>query len=426
MELITLLNDVPIGVVASDRNGKLNFAYIKEWRESIDAIPLSLSLPLSRDKHPHDAILAVLWGLLPDNENTLQRWATMFQVSARNPMALLAHVGADCAGAVQFVPPDHLQSLRSGNADDIEWQDEASVAQRLRQLRQNSGASRRPDDVGQFSLAGAQPKTALLRHEGRWGVPNGRIPTTHILKPPTGEHEGYAENEHFCLNLAHHMGLPTCRSEILYFEDEIAISVERYDRVFMQDRWWRIHQEDFCQALGVMPHLKYQNQGGPSPRDLASIVRLYSKKPLEDIQTIFLAIILNWFIAGTDAHAKNYSVLLGSGSEVRLAPLYDISSALPYEGLQRRRIKMAMKVGSKYRWWDIRISDWLVLANDMGIDADFAIRSLSTMSEILPTAAAEVVASMNDSGITHPVLTRISEGIAESCRRLQAKMATAR
>jgi serine/threonine-protein kinase HipA len=425
MELLTLLNEAPIGLLSSDRNGKLSFEYDIAWRNAADALPLSLSLPLTRDRHNPDTVAAVLWGLLPDNENTLQRWAAMFHVSARNPLALLAHVGEDCAGAVKFVSPERFQGLSAGAEDNVQVLDEHSIAERLRQLRVNSGASRRPDDVGQFSLAGAQPKTALLFHDGQWAIPQGRIPTTHILKPPIGEYDGYVENEHFCLNLARQIGLPTCSSQVLRFEDEIAICVERYDRIFEQNRWWRIHQEDFCQALGVMPQSKYENQGGPSPRDLALLMRQQSARPLEDVQTLFLALIYNWLIAGTDAHAKNYSILLGAGGDVRLAPLYDISSALPYQNLQRRKLKMAMKVGSNYRWWDIRTSDWLVLASEMSIDPDFALFSLQAMASALPDEASRLAMALSDQGVEHPVIPRLVDGIAEASGRCLRKLATA-
>src|SRR6202043_1593433 len=111
------------------------------------------------------------------------------------------------------------------------WLDEAAVAERLRLLRADPSAGREAKDTGQFSLAGAQPKTPLLFENGRWGVPSGRVPTSHILKPPTGEFDGHAENEHFSLELARALGLAVPNSAIMHFENEIAIVVERYDRI---------------------------------------------------------------------------------------------------------------------------------------------------------------------------------------------------
>src|ERR1700675_5155278 len=115
-------------------------------------------------------------------------------------------------------------------------------------LRVDHSALRSPRDTGQFSLAGAQPKTALLFENNRWGVPSGRVPTTHILKPPTGEFDGHAENEHFCLELARALGMAVPNSAIMHFKNEIAIVVERYDRLSAGARLIRIHQEDMCQA----------------------------------------------------------------------------------------------------------------------------------------------------------------------------------
>ena len=198
--------------------GTLRFTYDDTWRSSPGAYPLSLSMPLTAATHPHGPVSAYLWGLLPDNQGVIDRWARRFQVSARSPFALLSHVGEECAGAVQFVLPDHLDALLSEAPRRTQWLDEAEIARRLRDLRKDPAASRSPTDTGQFSLAGAQPKTALLFEGGRWGVPSGRVPTTHILKPPGQDLAGHAENEHFCLSLARALGLPTATSEVRRFE----------------------------------------------------------------------------------------------------------------------------------------------------------------------------------------------------------------
>jgi serine/threonine-protein kinase HipA len=197
-------------------------------------------------------------------------------------------------------------------------------------LRADHAAWRLPRDTGQFSLAGAQPKTALLFQNGRWGIPSGRLPTTHILKPPTGRFDGHAENEHICLMLARNLGLPTAQSKVMRFKDEIAIVIERYDRQQKGNDIVRVHQEDMCQAFGIMPTKKYQNEGGPSAFNIAELLRTYSTDRQEDLDTFIAALAFNWLIAGTDAHAKNFSLLISS-RRVRLAPLYDVASILPYD-----------------------------------------------------------------------------------------------
>ena len=226
-ELIALLNGREIGRVTRNNRGRLAFGYAEEWRAARGAYPLSLSMPLAAVEHGHRPVEAFLWGLLPDNDTILERWARRFQVSARNPFALISHVGEDCAGAAQFVRPDRLDAVLGQGPVEIEWLDERSIAERLRILRADHAAWRIPHDTGQFSLAGAQPKTALLYENGSWGIPSGRTPTTHILKPPTGEFDGHAENEHLCMRLASALGLITARSEVKWFEDEVAIVIER-------------------------------------------------------------------------------------------------------------------------------------------------------------------------------------------------------
>ncbi len=357
-ELVALLAGNEIGRVRNDTRGRLTFVYDNKWRGARGAYPLSLSMPLAAEEHGPAVIQAFLWGLLPDNAHVLDRWARKFQISARNVFALISHVGEDCAGAVQFVRHDRLEALKSGKDDKVEWLDEPAIAQRLQTLREDHAAWRLPRDTGQFSLAGAQPKTALLLQKGRWGVPSGRIPTTHILKPPTGHFDGHAENEHLCLLLARHLGLPVADTKVMRFEKEIAIVIERYDRQIVGNDIVRIHQEDICQARGIMPTKKYQNEGGPNPSDIVDLLRTYSTDREADVDTFVDALAFNWLIAGTDAHAKNYSLLLAEGPTVRLAPLYDIASILPYDAVAVQKIKLAMKIGGDYKLSQIGPRQW--------------------------------------------------------------------
>jgi serine/threonine-protein kinase HipA len=225
-ELVALLDGKEVGRVHRDARGRLTYVYSDEWRKAADAYPLSLSMPLGAKEHGRSVVEAFLWGLLPDNERVLDRWAARFQVSARNVFALISHVGEDCAGAVQFVTPERLSAIRSGEEAKVDWLDESDIAKRLQILRADHAAWRLPRDTGQFSLAGAQPKTALLLQNGRWGIPSGRLPTTHILKPPTGHLDGHAENEHVCLMLARSLGLPAAQSKVMRFGEEIAIVID--------------------------------------------------------------------------------------------------------------------------------------------------------------------------------------------------------
>ncbi len=410
-----------MGTVIHGKGGRLTFLYSDEWLASPRAYPLSVSLPLAPGQQGQRKIESFLWGLLPDNEIVLGQWARKFHVSPRNVFGLISNVGEDCAGAVQFVRPDRLDAVRAGAEPEIQWLNEAGVAERLRALRQDQSAWRIARDTGQFSLAGAQPKTALLLQNGRWGVPSGRVPTTHILKPPTGEFDGHAENEHFCLELARSFNLPVANSEIRRFEDQIAIVIERYDRVRTGGAIRRIHQEDVCQAMGLLPTRKYQSDGGPGVHEIAELLSTFSTAPVEDTKTFVAAIGFNWLVAGTDAHAKNYALLLGSEARIRLAPLYDLASALPYPGMRPIGLKLAMKIGGEYGLRNIAARHWRRFAAEAHQNPDDVSANLRATAGAMPDHVSAIQKRAKNDGLAHPIVDRLSEKLidrAKECQRL--------
>ena len=418
-ELVALLGDREAGRVRRDRRGRLSFVYDEAWRNARHARPLSVSMPLAAAEHGHAAIDTFLWGLLPDNALVLDRWAQRFHVSARNAFALMSHVGEDCAGAVRFVRPERVGACLGSEPGRVEWLDVHDVAERLRLLRADHSAWRTPRDTGQFSLAGAQPKTALLLENGRWGVPSGRIPTTHILKPPTGEFDGHAENEHFCLALARRLGLPAAASRVMHFEDEAAIVIERYDRRRTERGLVRVHQEDVCQAAGTPPARKYENEGGPGARKIIELLRTYSDRREEDVSTFVDALIFNWLVAGTDAHAKNYSLLIGARSRVRLAPLYDLASALPYDYMDFQKLRLAMKIGRSYRLRDVGGRAWRRFAGDVRLDPDDLLHRIASLADRLPDGVTAVREEIASQGLKHRVIERLCDHVTEraaACR----------
>ena len=419
-ELIALLDGKEVGRVHRDARGRLTFIYDDAWRKATDSYPLSLSMPLGAQEHGRAVIEAFLWGLLPDNDRVLDRWAAKFQVSARNVFALISHVGEDCAGAVQFVTPERLAAIRSGKEDKVEWLDESDIAKRLETLRADHAAWRLPRDTGQFSLAGAQPKTAFLLQNDRWGIPSGRLPTTHILKPPTGQFDGHAENEHICLMLAQRLGLPTAQSKVMRFKKEIAIVIERYDRQRKGNDIIRVHQEDVCQALGIMPTKKYQNEGGPSASDIVQLLRTASTDREEDVNTFIAALGFNWLIAGTDAHAKNFSLLLG-GHRVRLAPLYDVASILPYDESDLNKVKLAMKIGGDYKLSQIGLRQWQKFARETRVEANALVEMLTNMAKRLPDEVSAARATAHKEGLGEVIIDRLATQLIERasvCRKL--------
>ena len=246
-ELAVALNGALIGHVYRSANRRLVLRYDDDWRTRAGAFPLSLSMNLDQREHGHRATSTFLSGLLPDDPNVVEYWARLHGVSRYDIVTLLAHVGEDCAGAVQLVRPEEIDRVLGASsvadaATSIEWLSTNDVAELLTSLRRNPAAGRSSGAQGQFSLAGAQPKTTLYRDGGRCGISKGRVPRTHILKPPVLDLEDLAYNEHFCLHLARELGMSAAFSTVQVFGDEIAIVLERYDRARSRGIVHRIHR----------------------------------------------------------------------------------------------------------------------------------------------------------------------------------------
>ena len=409
-----LYGDTAVGTLAYDRRkDSITLAYDETWRFSHDAFPVSLSLPLARGVHADDAIRPFLQGLLPDNPAVLDAWGKRFQVSPRNPFDLIKHVGEDCAGALQFVRPERLERILSGELDSLVPLDEEDLERRMAALQSQARAV--PVEIeGRFSLAGAQTKDALHQKDGRWFVPGGRIPSTHILKPEIDEFEHHALNEHFCLQLAATAGLIRSGSEVLEIGGRRVLCVKRYDRTVDSDgtiiRW---HQEDTCQATGRYPNEKYQTEGGASAAEIARLLKQSSDDPQDDASRFIMALALNWAIAGTDAHSKNYSLLHAPGSFVRLAPLYDLASWLPYErDPNSTKVKLAMKIGGTYRLHEIDGKRWRKWAEEAGQDPLWVMACVETLVGNVIESVEKVrddIAKSLDIPFLHELARRIAE-----------------
>jgi serine/threonine-protein kinase HipA len=355
-----------MGSVVRTRGGRLSFEYDAAYAARPGATPLSVSMPLGVRTHTDARIAPWLEGLLPDNPDVVRRWATRFGVKP-SPVAILGTpVGEDCAGAVRFTGATAEGSPR---ASGVRWLKTSEIEERLRALRADAASWLGAAGTGQFSLAGAQAKTALLLEDGRWGEPHGATPTTHILKPAIRGLDQHDLNEHLCMAAAARAGLIVARSSFEQFGGETAVVVERFDRIRHGDTISRVHQEDLCQALGLPPAMKYQADGGPTPGQLAALFRrVMPARTAESAVSQFAdALIWNWLIAGTDAHAKNYGLLL-AGDEIRLAPLYDVASALPYD-VHERKLRFAMKIGGSYAV-EVGRDTWRRCAADLGLPDD--------------------------------------------------------
>jgi serine/threonine-protein kinase HipA len=398
----------------------LRFRYDPAWQTRPDAFPLSLSLPLVDTVHA-GAIPARFFGaLLPDNPSIREAFAQRHQVAASDTFGLLAALGEDCPGAIQCVRPERLDAVVRGEMDRVEWLGPAAVRARLAGLRTKGIEEERAGDAGQFSLAGAQAKTALLYDPNaeRWGVPSGRVPTTHILKPAPRDDPLRADNEHLCLSLAAHVGLPAARATVRRDPEGNTLVVARFDRARLNDGTIaRLHQEDCCQALGIAPEQKYEHRGGPSPRQIITLLRDRSTNAQGDIDTFLAALALNWVTYGTDAHGRNYSILLGASGRMQLAPLYDLISALPYRHIKEHTINLSMLIGPTRHAASIDAVAWRALAEQCALAWARVYDTVGTTVQAIHDAAPTVCTAAREEGAPADFATDFEKRLTRRARR---------
>jgi len=413
--LFVFMNGRRVGTLARAASGAIDFRYAKDWLAWENAIPVSLSLPLREDRYLGAPVMAVFDNLLPDAEPIRRRVAERVGARGVDAYSLLAALGHDCVGALQFLTED-MEPGPVGAAEGRPVSDK-EIGELLRHLGHTPlGVS--ADRDFRISIAGAQEKTALLHHEGRWLKPIGTTATTHILKPAIGtlsngvDLSHSVENEFFCLKLMAAFGLPVTKAEMADFDGVRTLVVERFDRVWRTDgRLIRLPQEDCCQALSVPPTLKYQSDGGPGVRDLLALFKS-SDEPERDIALILRAQAAFWLIGATDGHAKNFSLFLRPGGRFRMTPLYDVMSAEPSVAagqITRRQAKLAMSLGKSrhYRLDEImprHLEQTAALADvDPRIVRDL-YRELLATAEIQATRIADELLDQVPHAVKLPIL----------------------
>ena len=358
------LNNKFVGRLIKQSSGAIEFKYDDTWLAWEYAMPISLSLPLRTTPFRGQTVTSVFENLLPDSEPILRRMAEKVGAEGIDYYSLLAKIGRDCVGALQFLPDDiEVDALSEISGEIVSEGEIEGIIKNL--ARAPLGL--REDDSFRISVAGAQEKTALLWHDGQWKKPHGTTPTTHILKPQMGKIEtsegtidltNSVENEYYCLKLLELFGLKTNNAQIAQFGEKKVLIIERFDRRWTKDkRLIRLPQEDCCQALGIPPSKKYQNHGGPSIAQILEFLK-GSDTPNEDIRAFFKSQILFWLMGATDGHGKNFSVFLNQGGRYKLTPFYDVLTAQPSfdaKQIRHKAYKLAMSVGNnrKYKILDI-------------------------------------------------------------------------
>lgn len=383
-------------------NGGLRFRYDTHWLERSGAVALSQSLPLQVEPFDDQVCRPFFAGLLPEGE-LRRRIAQQCQLSQANDFGLLAAIGGDCAGAVSLTPED-----QAPEPAEVEWLEPTQLITLLAELPQRPMLAQR--DGLRLSLAGAQDKLPVVVEGQRLGLPKGSTASTHILKPAIAAVDDSVTNEAFCMALARRMKLRVADTQILMAADQRILLVRRYDRRRADDgAWSRLHQEDFCQALGVPPDLKYQNEGGPDLQACFSLLRRATRPSAPEVIRLLDAVTFNALIGNHDAHAKNFSILYQQQRGV-LAPPYDLLCTAVYPTLTD---KMAMKVGSKYRFNEVQMRHWEQLAKAAGLSGAQTKKRVAGIAKRLPSCARRLQTEALYSG--QPLVERIISLIEQRC-----------
>lgn len=393
--LNVFLNTRLLGQLNREKSGAIRFQYDASWIAWEHAIPVSISLPLREDQFTGAQVAAVFENLLPDYDPIRQRVATRVGAAGTDAFSLLSEIGRDCIGALQFLNEGNTPQASSELTGTI--LSKADIENLLSDL-DVTPLGIRSENSFRISVAGAQEKTALLFHKGKWLQPSGTTPTTHIIKPQIGKLHGgidlsnSVENEFFCLQLLRQFGLKTANVAIAEFNSQKALVVERFDRRWTDDgRLIRLPQEDCCQALSVAPTGKYQSEGGPGVIEIMNILR-GSDNPTDDRRDFFKANILFWLIGATDGHAKNFSLALSSRGRFQMTPLYDVLTLQPTvdkKRLAHKDFKLAMRVGTSNQYNVERIRGRHFI--DTGVKAGLSRKAITDLfDEIITTADSAV------------------------------------
>lgn len=392
------------------RRGRLSFTYGPDYLGA----PLSHALPLRSEPFDDAASESFFANLLPEGK-ARRAAARLVQVSEGNDFGLLSALGGDCAGAVSLLavgeipgPPDH--------AGHVDWVDDAALAAAIDDVPRRPLMAD-PDGDVRISLAGAQDKLVVVADGGRIGRPVGGAPSTHIIKTPIEEYDDTVANEAFCLRVARELGIGAANASVEEVAGREFLLVERYDRRGDDGVVTRVHQEDFCQALGVPADRKYENEGGPSMADCFRLVGESVAIPALDTLRLVDIAAFNFLIGNHDAHGKNFA-LLHAAEGTRLAPFYDLLSTTVYE-LGR---KQAMKLGGEYRADYVRRRHVERFAAEAGLGIAATLRRVRAFASRATNVAADVATELREHGRHRPVVDRIVATVAARGAQLEREL----
>lgn len=411
MKLNVFFGNKKAGSIESTENRGVIFVYDENYLNDRNSLPLSASLPLQSEEFPQKQCIPFFSGLLPE-EDSRKKIADYFHISETSTLKLLEALGGECAGVISILSEEDSLSTETSykfDSKNYELLDYKRLSEFIEKI--NTRPLIKADDKLRLSLAGAQEKLALAKINGEWYLPLNGAPSTHILKPArTGSLSSLAQNEYICMKLAKSFGLPVPEVDLLNIAGKDIFVVERYDRIKEADSIQRLHQEDFCQALGIMSTSKYQNDGGPGIADIFKTILKVCTVPALESQKFLKYVLFNYVMGNCDSHGKNYS-LLYKNNRVELSPLYDVVSTIIYSGLTD---KLSMKIGKHYEIQKVSKEDFSLLAESLNIKH-------SVLSKIFDDFAKKYINAFeelkSDEKVSGDILNSIFEVTSKSLKK---------
>lgn len=399
-----------VGSVELESNERMGFVYSPEWLEAGDAFPISLSMPLRPERYL-EAAHSFFANLLPEAD-VRARLCQRLKVTPGNDFELLRLIGGECAGALTLgVEPPADESAETN------YRPISSEQLRLWSLANTPDvfSSTVGRDGVRLSLAGAQDKLPVRLQAGAASLPLGPAPSTHLLKFASPHFKYLPENEYLLGTIAGKLGLTVPRSDLMRPEGGGTILVvERYDRRIEGTAIIRLHQEDFCQALGRSPLRKYQKEGGPRPGELAAVIRTHGSLPVVDLRRLVSWGLFNWLFGNCDAHAKNASLLLSPIGGVRLAPFYDLVCTRVYKSLDRQ---LAMSFGGQFDPGQVLRRDLEEYARELKVGWRLV---WGVLEELLDQAQAAITSASDEFGGRFgdcPILEMTGQQLTKNLKR---------
>ena len=402
-----------VGDLTQDIHGNLGFTYAQEWIADSNTAPLSASLPKRPESFSRNECRPFFGGLLPE-EGQRDAAARALGVSRTNDFSLLDRLGGDVAGALQLLPNGETPASHSP-IQQAKPLDEAGLIRVLNAL------PIRPllagDDGLRLSLAGSQSKVPVILIDNQIALPAPGQPTTHILKPEITRLNATTENEAFVMRLAAAIGLEVAPVEPRTVSNKKFLLVQRYDRAIdSKGQVRRIHQEDFCQALGIPPELKYASEGGPTFKDCFALLRRISAYPAVDVLKLLDAAIFNVIVGNADAHGKNFSILYNESGPC-FAPLYDLMTTVAYPELSP---KFAMKIGKRTSLAELDAKGWSAVATDAGIGMPLIRRRITEIAEKAISASKQTADNLVGSNLDENALNQYADIVIDRAKRCQS------